>query len=201
MPKIANTLVMAMLAVSAPLCADEELDNQPIVAAGWRGECYAKSVPADGIDDAGTTTLYRVESGADVAIETYPWYARNIHVWCPGWPWEKATVVRVATWPRGILATDEELAVAFYRDGKLLRRYSTLDIAGKPEAVLASISHHRVFDSVEGIVWEGNDWSPEFRATGIHGEALRFALIDGRRVTDAVKVDVVVDGCCSREQR
>ena len=200
MPRIANALVLAMLAWSATSRADEELDNEPIVAAGWRGECYAKSVPADGIDDAGTTTLYRVERDRDVAIETYPWYARDIHVWCPGWPWKQATVVRVATWPRGRLATDKELAVSFYRGGKLLRRYSTLDIAGKPDAVHASISHHRVFDAVEGIVWEGNDWSPEFRATGIHGETLRFALTDGRLTTDSVKVDAVDDACCRREK-
>ena len=73
------------------------------------------------------------------------------YLWCPNWPWKKTTVVRVGTWPRGQVAGKTELAVAFYRDGKLLRRYSTLDIAGKPEAVHASISHHRVFGDIDSF--------------------------------------------------
>lgn len=175
-------LLLAGAFIAHDVRADEELANAPIVAAGWHGECYAKSVPDAYDGEAGRTTIYTIGRDKDVPAASYPWYARNLHLWCGGpnlWPWKETTVVRVGTWPRGRLANKRELAVAFYRGGKLLRRYSTLDIAGKPGAVRVSVSHHTVFADIEGVVWEGHPHYPVFLATRVDGKVLRFSLKDG----------------------
>jgi len=54
--------------------------------------------------------------------------------------------VRFGRWNTGHEANTNDLALEFYYDGRLLKSYSTLDIAGKPDNVSTSVSHY---------VWSG----------------------------------------------
>jgi hypothetical protein len=66
------------------------------------------------------------------------------------------SVVQLGPWARGQKASRDDLALAFYAGGALLRRYSTLDIAGSPDRVSASVSHYRVIARVDGYVPNGS---------------------------------------------
>jgi hypothetical protein len=65
------------------------------------------------------------------------------------------------------------MALAFYYGGRLVREYSTLDIAGTPDSVEASESHYRVIDRVEGYRWKENNFYT-FEVVGADGRQLVF---------------------------
>ncbi len=98
-------------------------------------------------------------------------------------------------WHRGHDADADHLAIAFYRGGKLIRSYSTLEIAGGEEAadggtsryknVFATVSHYTVFQSgpemikvttVDGAVYS-ETWS--IQATTTDGRVLTFDMASG----------------------
>lgn len=167
--------LIALMVLVVPLRADEEAVNAPHIAVDASGRCYAKSVPAATYGSAGTTSVYRVESGADRLIESYPWYAATIHLQCytPGLSGDAVSIVQLGPWARGRQATAGHLAIAFHANGRLLRSYSTLDIAGAIDNVSASTSHYRVFDVIDGYVFESATSRP-FRLKTIDGRTLTF---------------------------
>ena len=74
------------------------------------------------------------------------------------------------------------MALAFYRNGKEIRRYSTLDIAGEERAeagsfskfknVSASVSHYDVFASLPQLTRISDTWV--VKATTVDGRSLVF---------------------------
>jgi len=76
------------------------------------------------------------------------------------------------------------LAVALYLDGRLLRSYSTLDIAGTPKNVRPSSNHYEVFEAVEGYAWDAGQ--ELFRVHTVDGRVLSFSTETGRLVSSAV---------------
>ena len=149
------------LMIASPALADDEASNVAHVAAGPYGRCYAKSIPAHIYDpedqprQQGVTRVYRVGDPEDVLVHVYDWFSQRLFVRCG--PGDDITVVRAGPWHRGHDAEADHLALAFYRGGKLVKSYSTLDIAGGEEAtdggisryknVSASVSHYTVFAS------------------------------------------------------
>ena len=74
---------------------------------------------------------------------------------------------------RGQRANDADLALAFYMDGKLIKRYSTLDLAGRPENVSPSESHYLVISEVLGFRrGKSNDYTFSIRL--INGRSMIF---------------------------
>jgi len=176
-------ILIALMALAVPVSADEEAANAPYVAVDASGRCYAKSVSADSYGSAGITRVYRVTGGADTLLETYPWYAQRIYLQC-NTPGVKGgvSIVQFGPWARGRQATTNQLAVAFHANGRLLRSYSTLDIAGSPDNVSASVSHYQVFQAVEGYVYESAT-STRFRLTTTDGRQLTFDPATGSLLT------------------
>jgi hypothetical protein len=173
-----------LILLLAPITAlpDQPRPNAPIVAAGDDGTCYAKSIPSDVIGQQGRTTIYRVGPTEDEAVASYDWYSLQIHLDCNprGAGYTSTTVVRMGPWALGRRANADDLALAFYAKGTLLKQYSTLDIAGNPRNVSASVSHYWVFSSVEGFQWNGN--KQEFVATRSDGSRVRFSSETGERI-------------------
>jgi hypothetical protein len=169
-------VAMALLAAPAPALADDEASNTPTVVASEHGNCYAKSVPASAYGNDGLTNVYAVDSGSDRLVATYNWYASTMRLECnvaAANGHVGVSVVQFGPWPRGSVANAETLAFAFYRDGQLLRRYSTLDVAGRPDNVSASVSHYTVVDTIIGYSWlDGNRYAFAVRSTD--GRVLRF---------------------------
>jgi hypothetical protein len=144
-----RTSVMIMLAGLAGLAqsalADEERANRPHVVADVHGQCYAKSVPDKSSGQEGSTGILAVEEAGDRLVHTLPWYSSQIHIQCQVVPGYAAiSVVRMGPWAQGYQARAQDLALAFYHDGRLVRQYSTLEIAGRADNVSRSSSHYTV---------------------------------------------------------
>lgn len=138
-----------MLAAGAAR-ADDEASNQPYVRSSQWGQFYAKSVPKERYGLRGTTTVYKVEEGQDTPLYVYDWYSPELYV--EGFPGMNTVyVVQMGPWARGHQATPEHLALALYKNDALVKAYSTLDIAGTPENVEASVSHYQVFGERVGF--------------------------------------------------
>ena len=138
---ILTTLVLLLY---SNLWADEEASNRAYVVSSQYGQCYAKSVPDETYGPKGTTKVYRVDAKLDILVDTFSWYSHRIFIECnAGSPADTVgvSVVRLGPWARGHEASANDLAIAFYWKGNLLKRYSTLDIAGRPDNVSASVSH------------------------------------------------------------
>ena len=178
--RIRILVLVALVVLAVPVWADEEAVNAPHITVDASGRCYAKSVPAETYGSAGTTSVYRVESGADRLIESYPWYAPTLYLQCytPGLSGDAVSIVQFGPWARGRQATAGHLAIAFHAKGRLLRSYSTLDIAGALDNVSASTSHYRVFGEVEGYVFESSTSRP-FRLRTVDGRTLTFDSATG----------------------
>ncbi len=155
--------------------ADDEASNVPQVTASQYGRCYAKSVPAERSGSKGSTKIYVVQPGEDSLRDTFSWYSNRIYLECGvGRANQHAgtSVVQFGPWARGSRAAADDLALAFHFAGKLVRRYSTLDIAGSPDNVSSSVSHYTVIERVEGYRWKGSNFS-----------VFEVVTTDGRRLT------------------
>lgn len=197
----ARWLLLVLIGVmgSSPALADQEASNVAHVVAGPHGRCYAKSVPEHIYDpegeprQQGRTMVNHVGPSEDVLVQTYPWFSQRLFLHCGAG--DKITVVRLGPWHRGHDPSEDHLAIAFYRDGKLLRSYSTLDIAGDEKSpsgaisayanVFASVSHYSVFGSgpdmvkittSEGVVFHEH-WV--ISADTVDGRQLTFDLETG----------------------
>ena len=176
-------ILLTMLLPATTCRADEPRPNETIVASGDDGSCYAKSIPADFTSQRGTTTIYNVEKSKDVPTATYNWYSLRIHLSCNIWRngRSETTVVRVGPWNDGHRANKNDLAIAFYLNGKLLKKYSTLDISGKPTNVSGSVSHYTVFSSIDGFQRQGHG-RLDFIATRVDGVQMRFSSDTGQMI-------------------
>lgn len=182
----------AASALSAlPALADQEASNRAHVTAGPYGQCYARSVPAHLYDpedqprQQGQTEIFRVQPTTDVPAGSYDWFSQQLYLLCRP---EGIFVVRIGPWQRGHTARDDHLALAFYRDGQLLRRYSTPEIAaGAPAGtgVSASVSHYTIFEGeplLERIVTQEGAIFREtwvVRATTVDSRTLIFDPLTG----------------------
>lgn len=168
---------IALFCLSIAGWADEEASNVAHVAASSYGRCYAKSVPEQSYGQHGTTRVFSVGAAQDTLEHTFDWFSQRIHIECnvspPSGP-VAISVVRFGPWARGHEARDDHLALAFYFDGELKRRYSTMDIAGAAENVSRSVSHYTVIETVEGYQWAGSGNRYEFVVRTIDGRTLRF---------------------------
>ena len=177
-------LLVGLLLICSLLLADEEASNRAIVAADEYGACYAKSIPAERYGNAGETRIYRVTGGDDELAGAYEWFSQRIFLVCNASDSTRPTgvaVVSMGPWARGHEASTDVLAMAFHFDGKTVREYSTLDIAGKPENVSASVSHYTVIEEVLGFRWvQGNEYVFAVRTTD--GRTLKFDAVTGGRV-------------------
>ncbi len=175
-------------ALATPAGADEEASNRAYVAASQYGDCYARAVPTQTYGTTGRTTVFVVQHNGDRQVENYDWFAPRMRLECnvsAGDGPVGLSVVALGPWARGRLADNETLAIAFYRDGALLRRYSTLDIAGRPDNVRASISHYEVIEEVIGYRWRDSN-RYDFVVRTIDGRIITFdagtgAIIETQR--------------------
>jgi len=197
----APVLLVVLLALAGvrPVLADDEVSNVAHVVAGPHGRCYAKSVPAHTYDPEGEprqqghTTVYRVGETLDVVEHRFDWFAQKLFISCG--VANETVVVRVGPWHRGRDPRADHLAIAFYRGGVLLNRYSTLDIAGDERAedgelseyrnVSVSESHYTVFEREPEMVRATSNTGPVFTehwsvtATTVDGRTLAFDVTTG----------------------
>ena len=183
--------------------ADQEASNVAHLAAGPYGRCYAKSVPQhiydpqNGPRQAGRTAVYRVEPEQDVLLHRFDWFSQKLFLNCGAG--NEFSLARLGPWHRGHEPRQDHLAIAFYKNGTLLKSYSTLDIAslsdpgaaGRPgaETISRSVSHYSVFGAGPEMVKIVEQDGPVFReswvvsATTVDGDELTFSMISGELIS------------------
>ena len=77
--------------------------------------------------DGKSTELYRTEG----------WYSFTVFISGDG-----RYLVRMGPWSVGHGPEENDLAVAFYKDGKLIKQYSTADLVRDKSKVVATVSHY-----------------------------------------------------------
>jgi hypothetical protein len=98
----------------------------------------------------GKTRIYREHPEQDVLEDEYDWYAMQVYL---AGTKEGTSVVRMGPRSEGAEPSKDDLALAFYFGGKLLKSYSTMDIAGGRNNVRASVSHYQWCKRVIGYCW------------------------------------------------
>ncbi len=198
-PGLIILVLLAELTCATTARSDQEASNVAHVVADPYGRCYAKSVPDhiydpdDGPRQQGRTFVYRVENGKDVLVQEYDWFAQRLFVRCR--PPDNVSVVRVGPWHRGHDLHNDHLAIAFYNNDRLVKRYSTLDIAVPDKTgrttysinknVLASVSHYTVFEKQPDLkkttTMHGNVFKEQWDvvATAVDGRKLTFDIETG----------------------
>jgi hypothetical protein len=167
------TFTLALTLLCSPARADEEIAKYPYVQS--IGNYYVKSVPSDSSGTKGTTRIYRVTDKNDEIVHTFDWYAPQLALQRTD---KGILLVRHGNWPRGHQANNDELAIAFYLNGKLLRSYSTLDIAGKPDNIIPSKSHYTVIETHIGFRnVEGKMYAYDIKTTD--GRTISFNIDTG----------------------
>ena len=123
----------------------------------------------------GRTEIFLATPTTNALVFSFDWYTREIFLQHTAWG---VSVVRFGPWARGGAASSNELALALYLDGKLLKSYSTLDIAGSPTNVSRSVSHYTVFSKINGYRWiRSNDYA--FDVLGRDGKRISFDVRTG----------------------
>lgn len=173
--------IIILLLTFSPLAhADEEASNRPIVRSGQHGAVYAKSVPHDNYGQAGKTSVFAVGQDNDTLLCTYDWYANEMYLGGTG----DATLIRFGPWHRGQKPQADHLAIGIYRNGKVIKEYSTLDLQKLGSGLSQSVSHYQVFAQKLGFRWlKGNDFVYEVK--GVNNTLFTFDLNTGHIVKQA----------------
>jgi hypothetical protein len=161
--------ILLIITAMSMAVADVLQSNAPHVVASRDGRCYAKSVPAEDFGSSGVTSVYRVEGGVDTLLHSYDWYSQGLWIRYFGRQGSPPGVSLVRLDPTGNLPAEAALAIAFYMDGKLLKKYSTLDIASRPDNVKRGTVYYGMIQHVEGYAWDES-----------HDKILWIATVDGR---------------------
>jgi hypothetical protein len=169
-----HTLLLWIIVLAGTVLtrADEEAGNRVYVRSAQYGARYAKCIPSGSYGTNGQTQIFLAAKTNDILEATFDWYSSDIYLD------DRGSVVRFGPWHRGMSASTNDLAIAFYLHKKLLKSYSTLEIAGSATNVSLSMSHYRVFGKIAGYRWiKGNDYA--FDVTRSDGRQLSFDVRTG----------------------
>ncbi|MBN1534785.1 MAG: hypothetical protein JXA20_19090 [Spirochaetes bacterium] len=165
----------AALAISVSVSADDEQSTYPYVSVALTGRYYFKMLPAEKgyyDHDAGTGIMCTLSrQGTEKELwRTGGWYAFRTY---PSYDGE--CLVRIGNWPRGRRPAKDHLAVAFYKRGVLMKRYSTSDLIKENARVLPSVSHYEFLASVPGF----SDFNYDFSLITVDRVHYRFNACTG----------------------
>ena len=121
--------ISCLLVLLPPLVmAGAEDSPAAFITASRSGRCFFKMVP--GSPAHGEAFEVLADGGLKELWKVTGWYARQLYLADGG-----RTLVRVEPEPPGRGVSKEDLAIAFYQDGELVREYHTADLVKQPDAV------------------------------------------------------------------
>lgn len=181
MTVIAVFVVFSVLA--GHVFADSEAPKTPYARASKDGGVYAKCFPDDSSGEQGKTEVYRMGKEGEELLCSFDWFPGDIYLVDNFRNFgDFYAVVRIGHWSRGNEPNDQDLAIAFYRGCKEVRRYSTADIVRlgfvDPGNVKKSVSHYTVFQKIEGFKFLDFD-KYEFDVVTEEGRRLSFDVTTG----------------------
>ncbi len=155
--------------------ADKPAPNIAYVRTSPSGRFYVKCIPYDLFTIEGKTYVCEMTDKGEKLLYTFDWYSRQVFIQD-----DCGSVVRIGPWPDGRYPSHEQLAIAFYVDGKEVKKYSTLDIFElgykNKSAIQVTVSHYNVFDRILGYYGPG---SKIFAVTTFEGRTLLFDALTG----------------------
>lgn len=144
------TLPKFVVLLAACICtvarADSPSESVPLIFTSARASdiVFTMTPPLYGPDDKITREAFGVayRLGKDGKLtemyRTDGWYSSQVFVSRDG-----HYLVQMGPWPMGDHPDKTDLAIAFHKDGKLLRSYSTADLIKGTSKVEATISHYQ----------------------------------------------------------
>jgi len=127
--------------------ADEEMAPYPLAAASQCGRCFFKMIPPrielQGKKYVTTREVFGVaytvdnEGNFKELWKTSGWYSFEAFLSEDG-----QYLIRMGPWNRGHEPNKGDLAVAFYKNGNLLKEYSVVDLVKDKSKVQATASHY-----------------------------------------------------------
>lgn len=176
-------LILPLIFLLSPgsLWADSEAMPGAYVEASVGGKYYFKMIPDEKNPfnrENGHGILFKVNpKGPDEVVwETDGWYAFNVHIHFKG-----EYLVRMGDWPRGHQPADEDLGIAFYNKGKLIKKYSTKDLVKDVTVIRPSVSHYSYLKEIKGFV---NRYSNIFIITSLDNIEYQFDVATGKIVSE-----------------
>lgn len=174
-------IILVIFIASVPCLADKEAPSQAVLFSNDTGFYYVKSVPKSREDQySGKTRVYRTESEKDELLCEYNWYARQLWLFSDG---NDLILVRLGPWHRSGSDPKKELEVGFYKNGKVIKEYTALDIAIKEENFIQSASHYSIMNKPRGIII--GETANYFEIHTFDGRNICFNLSDGSIMKDA----------------
>jgi len=164
-----------------------------MATASQSGQYLFKMIPAKGSFQEGEYVVTREAAGFAYQLEedgaftelwkVSGWYSFKVFLSNDG-----QYLVRMGPWSIGHEPDENDLAVAFYRRGQLIRSYSTADLVEDESAVLATVSHYLW---LAGSDWRGErkrdpeaelrlDWEDTFHLKTIDGISYEFDARTGQ---------------------
>jgi len=133
--------------------ADQEQSQVPYITITKGGRCFflMKSDPNNIWNrEKGTGICYEVTNNGEFKElwRTEGWYSFKTFLASGVDSNERPKrehqyLVRLGNWPRGRKLSAENIGVAFYKDGKLLKLYSTADLIRDESAIYPTVSHYK----------------------------------------------------------
>jgi len=144
-------LALIGMTICTPCFADMPAIPVAYIEAGDGGRYYFKMVPCEQSRwdfSCATGAMYEVsESGPDRLVwSTSGWFAFRTYL-----SYDGQYLVRMGNWPAGSEPSADDLAIAFYDRGKLLKQYSTKQLVRDVSRVPRSVSHYRYLREVRGF--------------------------------------------------
>jgi hypothetical protein len=146
-------IILSLILISSYTWADSKRPPSIYVTTSESKAYYFKMIP--GIYYKGKTGICYEATANDadrILWKTNGWYSYKVYL-----SNDSRYLVRAGNWPSGEKLSDQHLAIAFYKEGKLLKKYSTKDLVKDPSAIELTVSHYfwkagaSVFDSSKQI--------------------------------------------------
>ncbi len=178
--------LMLSCAVHAPHVAhaDEEMAPRARMFASADGGASFAMLPPErnalegmsGSGGRGIAYVLRKDGTLKELYRTTGWYAFELFISADG-----KYLVRFGGWHRGRVPDKDDLAVAFHRDGKLVKQYRVTDLVKDPSKVRATVSHYfwRPDEGGDGPKPELADWDKSFTLQTVDGWEYVFDLPTG----------------------
>jgi hypothetical protein len=148
-----------------------------IVTAG-HGNVYFRMFPRSrpGNHSDGFGIAYRIrDNGSDVELwRTQGWYSTEVFLSNDG-----DFLVAIGPWNGGHEPRKEDLALAFYREGKLIKQHSTADLVKDKSKVSKSLSHYTWLARDAELMKSYNERDSEAELRVLPNNTFRLKTCDG----------------------
>jgi hypothetical protein len=176
------TIGLLLLAVIS-LLADSPAPAKRFTVYSADKSVRVDSIPKDTFGSKGKTQVFDVTHRKKLLYQ-FDWYANGLRV-------ERTpsgiSLIRFGAWPWGQKASRDVPAFSFYLGEKLLKSYSTLDIAGDPDNVISSVSHHIYAHGERAIRYNAQQRRFELGIERIDGRFLTFDIETGEMLSNIDK--------------